>query len=64
MRSLLLATQYCDLLAQREVLDDEARLRSEASAERADDHQQELKHDAKVAEVVPIVTGESARAAA
>jgi hypothetical protein len=54
-----LATQDGELLAEREVLSDEAGLRPERGAKRAEDGHQEGEHDRTFAEGVGIVSGES-----
>jgi hypothetical protein len=59
LRTLPLATQYRELLSQRELLCDEARPWAEGGPERTEDRDQEAEHDLTFAEVVAVVIRES-----
>jgi hypothetical protein len=58
--ALRLASQNGELLAEREVLGNEACPRSEGGAERTKHRDQELNHGPTFADVVAAVTGDSA----
>jgi hypothetical protein len=60
LRTLRLPTQDRELLAQCEVLRDQARPRPEGGAHSAQDRDQELEHDRTFVRVPAADTGESA----
>jgi hypothetical protein len=60
LRTLRLSTEDRELLAQREVLHDEAGPRPEGGADSAQDRHQQFEHDRTFVRVLDAVTGESA----
>ena len=60
LRTLRLPTEDRELLAQREVLHDEAGPRPEGGADSAQDRHQQFEHDRTFVRVLDAVTGESA----